>query len=246
MTEDFERLTERYYRGLTTLEEEHLLFGQEADRDRESPLALFGTLRKASADSWGDGDPEVERRLWRVLALPGRRRFPRVALAAALAIALVGVGWAVGQWGAQPAPAPVSRIAELERQVRELHESLASTLLTSSSAADRLRGLDLASRLVDLRPTLAETVGRLAITDSSVGVRLAALEALYLHSASDLARERLLDVIGGKQPPLVQSRWIDVASALADPRAVELLRELADRDAIDPLLKAKIGGRSDV
>jgi HEAT repeat protein len=73
--------------------------------------------------------------------------------------------------------------------------------------------------------------------DSSVDVRLAALDALSRYGSRPDVSRGLVESLNGKQSPLVQLALIDVLVNLHESNAVEQLKRLQQEPNLDPTVR---------
>lgn len=173
------------------------------------------------------GPPWRSSRAFRVPTADARLRTamgragPRLAAAAAL----LAVGLAIGRW----LPSPADReIAALRREVHAID----AALLGHQSASERLRGVELARRLPPDAQVLNELLDSMR-RDTSVNVRLAAVDALREHLDRPVVGAGLAAALGAEQSPLMQ---ITLARVLLEGQvegggaAVDRLLERTDLD----------------
>ena len=156
----------------------------------------------------------------------------RIAAATAIAV----FGFAAGRYLPRE---QANEISTLRREVHDIRELLALSLLQHQSASDRLRGVSFAYQMEkgdsQLREVLLETLN----SDSSVDVRLAAVDALRRMSAQPQVRQGFLDSLTRPQTPLVQIALIDAAVELNDRKCVTVLRKLQTISDVDDLVKQR-------
>ena len=156
----------------------------------------------------------------------------------AFAVLCLAVGWMAGR---QPAPAPgKTEVARLTGEVEEMRSMLAVHFLTQPSPGKRLEGLKLASDLdhLDIHTLniLLETLNR----DSSVSVRLVALETLSKFSCDPAIRAGLVHSITFQDSPMMILAMADMMINLKEKQAVPYLRTLLANHTLDPELTDKI------
>jgi len=243
-----ERL-ERYYGGEMSAEEERLLRDELAARapgelaEDARPIALLGSaareLRAAAFDV-----AATERLLDGLLEAPPTAR-PRAARRLRLALAaasLAAIAFAAGLWigrgSGEGARAGDQRLAALEADVVALRRSMVVSLLDSPSETAQLQGAALARVLPSLELGEIDRLTQAVRSAGGVGVRLAALETLYFFSANPEARSCLERALDSRQPPLVQSSWVDLM--IAAGQSTELLRAAAAEPTVDEAVRRKI------
>jgi hypothetical protein len=152
--------------------------------------------------------------------------------AAAILIFLAGaVGYLAGGRG--------RAVDELRREVEDIRQAAAVSLLAQPSTAGRLRGISFTEQvLTPSRPTL-DALLRTLDEDPNINVRLAAVDAIYLFAGQPGVKEGLLKSLARQQSPHVQVALIDLLVSIRERRAVEALKTLAANEKIDPDVRQK-------
>jgi hypothetical protein len=165
---------------------------------------------------------------WRVW-LNFRRPAFAASFSALLLIAGLGAGWLLN--GAR---AGGERFASLSREVEDMRQQVALSLLSQSSATDRIQGIGYGASVE--RPndaTLAALFDALD-ADRNPNVRLAAVDALYLFRDRPGVREGLVRSLAVQTYPLVQVALIDFLVEVREARAAEALKRLIDAGELTP------------
>ena len=158
---------------------------------------------------------------------------PFAAIAAS--IALVAVGVLVGAQVSSRRNA--AEMADLQKEVRSLHETVAVALLSQDSAAKRLEGVAY-SRESSLHEDEVATALFDALTnDPNVNVRLAALDALRPRAARPEERSRFVAVVAKQDSPLVQLSLLSLLLESGGDAARRDLRQLLDNPNLDPVVR---------
>jgi anti-sigma factor RsiW len=141
---------------------------------------------------------------------------------------------------AVPAADPATRqeLAALRTRVDSMGQAVVASLLQQRSTNERLQTVlaTLDQKNPDQK-VLANLIGALAL-DSSVNVRLSALDALYPHANQPLVRSGVLASLPREQNPLVQVAMIDFLVAAGDREATPELERLAQNTTIDRAVRA--------
>lgn len=163
-------------------------------------------------------------------------RLPRLAfhfgLGFTLLVAGIGGGFLLGTRGQAN-----GRIADLSREVQDMRQSMALTLLGQSSSSERLRGVGYSERVGDPAPQTIEALLRTLDSDSSVNVRLAAADALYLFAKNPAVKDGIVRSLPGQESPIVQVALIDLLVDIRERRAVDSLRVLVGKSTLDPAVR---------
>jgi HEAT repeat protein len=119
-----------------------------------------------------------------------------------------------------------SQLGQLHSEVASMRQMVALSLMQQQSASDRLKGVNWAYRVeqpdTEVLSALLYTVNH----DSSVNVRLAAVDALRTFSNSPVAVRGLTQAIGKQNSPMVQIALIDQLADMRDRGAVPALQTL--------------------
>ncbi len=172
--------------------------------------------------------------------LPSRPAF-QFALTLAVLVAGVLIGTRLlptpaPQVVTQADPATLQELAALREQVESMDRRV-STHLLAQPATNRLRTVLAAFDDGDANDrTLAGLLNTLAF-DSSVNVRLTALEALYTHVDRAPVRAGVISALPREQSPLVQVAMIDFVVASRDAQAGPTLDRLARDPAADAVVR---------
>ncbi|HEU0120331.1 MAG TPA: HEAT repeat domain-containing protein [Bryobacteraceae bacterium] len=170
-----------------------------------------------------------EKRLQPRIAAPSRTNWQWLAAAAAL---ILGVfGFLAGRYSA-PRP-PEGDMASLRKEVRNLREVVALSLLDQQSASERLRGIRYSASLDGSDPEVVDALSRTLRSDPSVDVRLAAADALRRFPMSATVSESAWQLLEQDDSPLVQIAVIDLLVSRKDPSVRARLTALKDRSGLD-------------
>ena len=162
--------------------------------------------------------------------------FRRPAFAASFSVFLLvlgaGTGWLVSDSGGKAA-----RLSSLQREVQDMRQTVALSLLGQPSASERLQGI---SYSASVQSPSAKTLAALIDTlnsDPNPNVRLAAVEALYLFRNQPGVRENLVRSLAVQVSPLVQVALIDLLVEIREQRAAEALKTLIKNEKLNPDVK---------
>lgn len=193
---------------------------------------FYAMLEDYKARLEGSGAAAVRRRAWDAWKewFSFRRPSFAAAFSAFLLIVGAGAGWVAGGAGS-------GRVATLQREVQEMRQTAALSLLSQPSASDRLQGVSYSAAVKTPNvKTLAALVNTLN-TDANPNVRLAAVEALYLFRNQPGVKDSLVQSLAVQDSPLVQVALIDLLVEIREQRAVEALKALVKNDKLDPDVK---------
>ena len=177
-------------------------------------------------------------------AQPARSRwtdwftFRRPAFAASFSAFLllvgIGAGWLMtgGRQGGD-------RFASLSREVQDMRQQVALSLLSKPSASDRIQGIGYSAEVKNPNGTTLAALLKAVDSDPNPNVRLAAVDALYLFRDRPGVRESLVKSLSVQSYPLVQVALIDFLVEVRETRAIEALKKLIDAGELTPEVKAR-------
>jgi len=129
---------------------------------------------------------------------------------------------------------------DLRKEVQEMRQMLAVSLLDQRSPTERLRGVNLS---YDLENPDSRTIQALLDTlnnDPSVNVRLAAADALYLFYDSPQVREGIIQSLTRQDSPILQMALVDLLVSVQERQALESFKKLMAANRLDPKVKQKL------
>jgi hypothetical protein len=132
-----------------------------------------------------------------------------------------------------------TNLAVLESEVRSLKQLIALSMLEQGSASKRLLGVSYTAQIDE--PD-AEVVSRLLDTmdsDSSVNVRLAAVEVLHHFGGDAAVRDHVLLSLPRQTSPLVQISMIDLLVETGERRSVPLFEELSANESVHEAVRER-------
>ncbi|MGZ5454100.1 MAG: HEAT repeat domain-containing protein [Candidatus Aminicenantales bacterium] len=164
--------------------------------------------------------------------------FRRPAFAASFSAFLlllgVGAGWFLT--GARPGG---EKYASLSREVQDMRQQVALSLLSKPSASDRIQGVSYSAEVANPNDTTLAALFKAVDSDPNPNVRLAAVDALYLFRDRPGVRESLVKSLSAQSYPLVQVALIDFLVEVRETRAIEALKKLIDAGELTPEVKKR-------
>jgi hypothetical protein len=157
------------------------------------------------------------------------------AAAAAVLIALLsgGLGGLIGRYVAGAAGDGDQALVAVQRELRDVREMLAMSLLQQPSASERLRGVSAAGRLSDPRTDVVGALVDALLHDPNVNVRLACVRAIERFNDRAAIREGVATALLREESPLVTAALIAFVVEAKDATAIETLRRLAQDPSRD-------------
>ena len=191
----------------------------------EPSLAMNRRFQAALTALSNEAVPAVEQH-WRWADLWPRNPVWQIGIAAACLV----LGLAAGaNW-----PHQDKEIAVLRDEVASTRELVALSLLRQESATGRLQGVEYSGRMKTMEPEVVNALVQAIERDSSVNVRLAAIDALGRVSRNEGVVKALTGSLGNQESPMVQVALIDYFADAHDRAAAGAIRQLAQRADVNP------------
>ncbi|HTU33851.1 MAG TPA: zf-HC2 domain-containing protein [Candidatus Acidoferrum sp.] len=173
----------------------------------------------------------------------GRRRagvqwFRSPLLQMAAGIALVAIGFAIGN-GLSRTRSQSDEMTAMRAQLTSMRQLVVLSMLQEQSASERLQAVSYSQHEERLDPQVLGALLHTLRYDSSVDVRLAALDALSQHSGQPQVRTGVTDALQAQQSPLVQVALIDQLLEWRDPDAVQRLRNFQQSPNLNPTVRQR-------
>jgi hypothetical protein len=164
--------------------------------------------------------------------------FRRPAFAASFSVFLLlaglGAGWLLSR-GRPGGPG----YAGLAREVQDMRQQMALSLLSRPSASERLQGVGYSAEVKEPNDTTLAALFKAVDSDPNPNVRLAAVDALYLFRDRPGVREGLVKSLSTQSYPLVQVALIDFLAEVREAKAVAALKALIQAGELTPEVKKR-------
>jgi anti-sigma factor RsiW len=164
--------------------------------------------------------------------------FRRPAFAAAFSSFLLLVGLGAG-WLLNGGRTGGERYASLSREVQDMRQQVALSLLARPSASERIQGVGYTAEVKAPNDATLAALFKAVDTDPNPNVRLAAVDALYLFRDRPGVRESLVRSLAIQSYPLVQVALIDFLVEVREARAAAALKKLIDGGELTPEVKKR-------
>ncbi len=200
-------------------ETEELLLLMETTRELDPPASIAWNVAEAIREERNEGSPSRNIPFWQIAA----------------AVALLVVGFAVGQWSVTDHR---DEVIALRSQVDLLKEVSMINALQTSTASQRLQ---VVSRIEEEKSgasdQLVATLMKTLNTDESPNVRYAAAQALARFTDQEQVRLELSKSLEYQSDPLIQIALISILMEAQERNAVRPLRKLLDAEGTSPEVK---------
>jgi hypothetical protein len=130
-------------------------------------------------------------------------------------------------------------IARLREEIVNTKEMVAVSLLQQQSATERLRGVDYSARMSSMEPQVITALVQAVNRDSSINVRLAAIDALGKVANETQVRDSMQAALPQQDSPMVQAALIDYLVQAHDRNAVSVMRDLVARPDLNPTVRER-------
>jgi len=164
-------------------------------------------------------------------------RAPVGAVAWSAALLVIGI-FAGNYFGASHSGSS-DEIAAMRSELTNVRQLVVLSMLQQQSASERLQGVSYSQREAQLDPQVVSALAHTLRYDTSVDVRLAALDALSRHGSQPQVRKDVLDALQQQQSPLVQVALIDQMVEWRDPDAAQRLRNFAQTPNLNPTVRQR-------
>jgi len=166
----------------------------------------------------------------------------RPSLASVAALLILGVGFVAGRSmrpneGASELAVLRTELSSTNHRIADLNQLVVLSMLQQQSAGERLQGVSYSREVSHPNPEIVAALLRSLRSDSSVDVRLAALDSLRRYGDDHQVRRGFLDSLQPKQSPMVQIALIDALVEIKDPEAVLQIRELQQAPDLNPVVR---------
>jgi len=131
------------------------------------------------------------------------------------------------------------RYASLSREVQDMRQQVALSLLSQPSATDRIQGIGYSAEVENPNDKTLAALFDALDNDPNPNVRLAAVDALYLFRDRPGVRESLVRSLAVQAYPLVQVALIDFLVEVREARAAEALKSLIESNELTPEVKTR-------
>lgn len=160
-------------------------------------------------------------------------------LMSALAACLLLVGFIAGERSSAAKPIGDSQMVAMQSELTNLRQLVALSLMEQQSASQRLQGVNYSTQVQRPDPEIAAALLHALRFDSSVDVRLAALDALRRYKNDSQVKTGLLVALQDQQSPLVQIALIDLFVEMRESGAKDNLRRIEQDSKTNPVVRQR-------
>ena len=159
----------------------------------------------------------------------------------ALTMALVFVAFCAGRVLDRPATTTPGgdELTAMKQEMTNMRQLMVVSMLQQESATRRLQAVNYSLDVQKADPEIVSALLHAMRYDSSVDVRLAALESLRRYADRGEVRTGMRDSLNASQNPMVQIALIDTLVELKDRNAVEKLEEIRISKDVNPSVRKR-------
>jgi len=158
----------------------------------------------------------------------------------ALAVVLIVGGFVAGHYfNGDVASHSQQQLVAMQSELTNMRQLVVLSMLQQDSASQRLQGVNWSARENQADPKILSALLHTLRYDSSVDVRLAALDALSRYHDQTQVRQGMAEALEVQQSPLVQVELIDLLVQWRDPSAIDPLRKIEQDQNVDPTVRER-------
>jgi hypothetical protein len=158
--------------------------------------------------------------------------------AVAWSIALLAAGTFIGM-RLSNSTSRTPELAAMHTELTNMRQLVVLSMLQQQSDSTRLQGVSWSRREEQLDPQVLSALLHTLRYDSSVDVRLAALDALSRHGRQQQVHQEVADTLQEQQSPLVQVALIDQLLEWKDPDTAKRLENLRQIPNLNPTVRQR-------
>lgn len=132
-----------------------------------------------------------------------------------------------------------AQLLAFRQEMHGMRQLVTLSLLQQQSASDRLKGINWAESLPQSDREVRSALLQVLNFDSSVDVRLAAVDALRRQASGPEVRSQIISSFGSQPSPLVQIAIIDALSETRDVESESFLRSLRNDSKLLPVVRQR-------
>lgn len=130
-------------------------------------------------------------------------------------------------------------VQNLSREVENMRQIVAVSLLAKSSPSDRLQGIYWSSKIRRPDQKMMQVLFNTLNNDPNVNVRLSVVDTLYSFKQNSRVRQNLIRALPQQDSPLVQVALIDLLAETQDKKAIQPLRQIIKNPDTEPEVKSR-------
>jgi hypothetical protein len=164
---------------------------------------------------------------------------PRPAIQFVAAVLILAMGITIGTYFPMYKLPQSPDLNELRREVGDLREIVALSLMQQQSATERLRGVSWSNQINDPDGKVLSALLDTLMHDSNINVRLAAIDALRRFGDRQTVRKGALQALSEQESPLVQVALIDFMVELKEKESIGTLQKMVQDRRVDETVRKR-------
>jgi hypothetical protein len=169
------------------------------------------------------------------------RQFPsRTVWQGAIAAGLMLCGLLAGRYLSAGSGGGSTEMAQLRSQVENLNQMVALSMLQGQSPSARMRGVTYSEKIAQPDPQVLDALLQAVNHDSSVNVRLSAVDALQKFGGDPEVARAMVSSIPGQESPLVQIALVDMLVQLNARGVAPELAKLSQDSRLDEMVRQRL------
>jgi anti-sigma factor RsiW len=166
-------------------------------------------------------------------------RVPAMQFGLAAVMLFVGILVGRGMVVAPKTTPEAEQIAAMRQELSTTKQLVVLSMLQQQSASSRLQGVSYSMDVKQADPEIVSALLHTLRYDSSVDVRLAALDSLRRYNDEPKVRKGLVDALQTAQSPMVQASLIDTLVDMKEKSAVPNIKKLEETPNLNPTVKQR-------
>jgi len=158
----------------------------------------------------------------------------------AIAAGLLLCGLVAGRYLPNGSGGGSAEMAQLRSQVENLNQMVALSMLQGQSPSARMRGVTYSEKIAQPDPQVLDALLQAVNHDSSVNVRLSAVDALQKFGGDPEVARAMVSSIPGQESPLVQIALVDMLVQLNARSVAPELTKLAQDSRLDEMVRQRL------
>jgi hypothetical protein len=150
------------------------------------------------------------------------------------------VGFYLGRNTSKPDSGHTQELAAMHSELTNMRQLVVLSLLQQESASQRLQAITWSTQAQQPDPQVLAALLHTLRYDSSVNVRLAALDALGRYQDQPAVRHGLVEALQPQQSPMVQLALIDLLVELRDATATQQLKKFEQEPKLNPTVREHV------
>jgi hypothetical protein len=159
----------------------------------------------------------------RIVAMGWFSALGKVAVAAAILLVGILIGYRVRQGSSEASSAEIGRLSE---GIKDVKETLMINMLGNESASERIKAVNYAEEIHSPNQRVINALTGALNNDKSVNVRLAALYSLARYNDNQAVTDSLVSSLNRQTEPIIQIVLINMLGERKETKAIQPIRNI--------------------